>query len=599
MAKSPITSKVDLPTCTIMIDGTEINQAYGVMSIYIEKAINKISFAKVVIIDGDPAAENFEISESADFEPGKGIKIKLGYHSTETDAFDGVITAQKIKVVSYEHKVSSQLIISCHDKAVKMKAVRKSENFKDKKDSEVISSLISNAGGLTSVVTATTYSHGNLIQYNCTDWDFLLARADANGMIVINDAAKLTVEVPNVSSPDVLDINYGANVIDFQAEMDSRHQVTSAEYQSWDGTQLKLLKGTGVEPSTNAHGNITGKKLSEVSGSPKQAITTSAPEDTTLLKAWADFTLLRSRLSKIKGSVSFVGSTEPAPGKLINLAGFGARFNGSAYISSVIHELSAGFWKTTVGFGLDQNMHTDRLGISGAGAIGLLPEISGLHVGKVKKIDADPKGEYRVQVDIPFVEDSGDGIWARLTHPYASSDVGMYFYPEVGAEVILGFLNNDPRFGVIVGSLYGKKNKPPYTPESTNKDKAIVTKSKLKITFNDTDKTIVIETPGGQKTTLDDKTNSVKIEDTNSNSIKLDKDGITLDSGKDIKLVASGKVSITPTGNAEIKATGDVSLAGNNVKAKANIGATIEGTATAELKASGQVTVKGAMVMIN
>ncbi len=604
MAKSPITSKVDLPTCTIMIEGTEINQAYGVMSIYIEKAINMISFARVVINDGDPAVENFKISESADFEPGKLIKIKLGYHSTETVAFDGVITAQKIKVVSYEHKVSSQLIISCYDKAVKLKAIRKSDNFKDKKDSEVISSIISNAGNLTSAVTETTYSHGNLIQYNCTDWDFLLARADANGMIVINEAAKLTVEKPVFSGDGVLDINYGSNVIDFQGELDSRYQATGAEYQSWDGTLLKLSKGTGVEPATvepaiNAHGNITGKKLSEVLGSPKQAITTSAPEDASLLKAWADFTLLRSRLAKIRGSVTFVGSTDPVPGKLINLEGFGARFNGKAYISSVIHELSEGFWKTTVGFGLDQNMHTDRLGISGGGAMNLLPEISGLHIGTVKKIDADPKGEYRVQVDIPFVEDSGDGIWARLTHPYASADVGMYFYPEVGDEVILGFLNSDPRFGVIVGSLYGKKNKPPYTPDSTNKDKAIVTKSKLKITFNDTDKTIVIETPGGQKATLDDKSNSVKIEDSNNNSIKLDKDGITLDSGKDIKLVASGKVSITPTGNAEIKATGDVSLAGNNVKAKANIGATIEGTATAELKASGQVTVKGAIVMIN
>lgn len=598
MATSPLTSKVDLPTFTILVDGAEINQAYGVKSIYIEKSINKISYAKIVLFDGDPATENFDISESADFEPGKALKIKLGYHSTEADAFEGVITAQKIKVMSYVHKVSSQLIITCHDKAFKMTTVRKSDNFKDKKDSDVISSLIA-AAGLTATVTATTYQHANLIQYNCTDWDFLLSRADANGMVVINDAAKVTVAAPDFSTADVLDINYGSNVIDFQGEMDTRHQVASAAFQSWDGTQLKLITGTGVEPSVNAHGNITGKKLSETAGSPAVATTTSAPEDTSMLKAWASANLLRSRLARIKGTVTFVGSTTPSPGKLINLAGFGARFNGSAYISSVIHDVSDGSWKTSVGFGLDHTMYTDSTGIAGSGAMGLLPAISGLHIGKVKKIDTDPNGEYRVQVDVPVIEESGDGIWARLTNPYASSSVGMYFYPEVGDEVVLGFLNNDPRFAVIVGSLYGKKNKPPYTPESTNKDKGIVTKSKMKISFNETDKTITIETPGGQKATLDDKSKSIVMKDSNGNSITMDDGGITLKSGADIKLVATGKVALTPTGNAEIKATGDVTMAGNNVNAKANIALSVQGTASAELKASGTVTVKGAMVMIN
>ncbi len=598
MGKSPLNSKVDLPTFKILVDGNEIKESYGVKSIYIEKAINKISFAKIVLFDGNPADEKFEISESTDFEPGKAIKIKLGYHNTEEDAFEGVVTAQNIEVKSYAHKISSQLIITCHDKSFKMTLARKSANFKDKKDSEVISSLISEYG-LTKTVGATTYKHANLIQYNCTDWDFMLSRADANGLVIINDAGKLDINKPVVSGSEVLDINYGTNVIDFEGAMDSRLQLDSVTFNSWDGTQLKLNSGVGTEPSANSQGNITAKKLAEAGDKPKIETTTSAPEDASLLKEWANTHLLHARLAKIKGKVTFAGSTEVNPGKLIKLEGFGARFNGTAYVSKVVHELSEGIWKTEAGFGLDHKTFTDNGQISGPGAFGLLPEISGIHIGKVKQIDTDPNGEYRILVDVPVIKESGDGIWARLSNPYASSDVGMYFYPEVGDEVVLGFLNNDPRFAIIMGSLYGKKNKPPYTPDDKNKNKAIVTKSKMKVIFDEDKKIITVETPGGQKVTLDDDAKSLKLEDQNDNSIKLDDGGITLTSSKDIKLTAKGNISISATGNAEISSKGDVSIKGNNINSKANIALSAQGSASAELKASGNVTVKGAMVMIN
>jgi Rhs element Vgr protein len=598
MAKSPIHSKIDLPTYTILVDGEAINESYGVKSIYIEKAINKVSFAKVILFDGDPAEENFDISESADFEPGKEIKIKLGYHNTEEDVFEGVITSQNIEVKSYSHKIISQLTVTSYDKAFKMTSVRKSTNFKDKKDNEVLTSLI-NDYGLSKTVAATSYKHSNLIQYNCSDWDFMLSRADANGFIVINEAGKLSINKPEVSGSEVLNLNYGTNIIDFHGEMDSRNQVDGVTINSWDGTQLKLNSGVGTEPTVNSQGNITAKKLAETADKQKIEISTSAPEDSSLLKEWANTHLLHARLAKIRGFVSFTGSSEVNPGKLIKLEGFGARFNGTAFVSRIVHELSEGFWKTEAGFGLEPKTFTDNGTISGPEAIGLLPAISGLHIGKVKQIDSDPDGEYRVLVDVPVIKETGDGIWARLSNMYASNDIGIYFYPEVGDEVILGFLNNDPRFGIILGSLYGKKNKPPFTPDDKNQNKGIITKSKMKVTFDEEKKIIIIETPGGQKVTLDDENKALSLEDQNDNIIKLSDSGISLSSKKDITITAKGKLSLTATGNIELSSKGDVSTKGNNINSKANIALSAQGSASAELKASGNVTLKGAMVMIN
>jgi len=303
-------------------------------------------------------------------------------------------------------------------------------------------------------------------------------------------------------------------------------------------------------------------------------------------------------LSKIRGFVSFIGNSSPLVGKLLNLSGFSPHFNGDAYLTKVIHTLEDGFWKTEAGFGMQPKTFTDEGTIQGPSALGLLPGISGVHIGKVKKIDTDPAGEYRVQVEVPFIEDTGEGLWARLGQMNASSSYGFYFFPDIGDEVILSFINNDPRFAVIIGSLYGKKNKPPFTPDAENKDKAIITKSELKLTFEDVKKIITIETPGGQKITLDDEGKSLKLEDQNDNSVLLDDKGITFDSGKDLILKSSGKITLTSGGATEIDSGADLKAEGTNISLKASAKVGLEG-ATAEVKSSGNVDVKGGMINLN
>ena len=140
--------------------------------------------------------------------------------------------------------------------------------------------------GLTKSVATTTFKHPNLVQYNCSDWDFILARADANAMVVINEDAKLTIAAPVVSGSAVLDLNFGIDIIDFSADMDSINQLSKVEFQSWDSKKLSLVKSSSTEPAVNAM-DITGKKLAAVVKNPELAINTSAPEDSNLLKSWA------------------------------------------------------------------------------------------------------------------------------------------------------------------------------------------------------------------------------------------------------------------------------------------------------------------------
>ena len=156
-----------------------------------------------------------------------------------------------------------------------------------------------------------------------------------------------------------------------------------------------------------------------------------------------------------------------------------------------------------------------------------------------------------------------------------------------------------PAHPVILGSIYGAKHKPPYEYTAENNTKALVTRKKLKIEFDEEKKIITVSTPGNNKVELNDDGESVTLTDANGNEVKMDKDGISLSSAKDIKLSAKGNITMDATMKLSGSAKQDASLEGLNVTVQGKMGATVKGNATAELSASGQTTVKGAMVMIN
>jgi uncharacterized protein involved in type VI secretion and phage assembly len=268
-------------------------------------------------------------------------------------------------------------------------------------------------------------------------------------------------------------------------------------------------------------------------------------------------------------------------------------------VTAVRHELYDGNWLTDVEFGLSPQWFTQRDDIVAPSAAGLLPGVEGLQIGVVMKLDEDPEGEYRIQVSTPVMAAATDGVWARLAKFYASDSVGAFFLPEIGDEVILGYINNDPSFPVILGSVYSSKRKPAYTPAAANDTKAIVTRCKHKIEFDEKDKIITITTPGANEVILSDKDKSIQLLDENGNKVELTPSGISLSSPKDIKLTAKGGIELDAVNAVSITSKADVKSQGLNIACSAQVGFTAKGAATAELSATGQTTVKGAMVMIN
>lgn len=157
---------------------------------------------------------------------------------------------------------------------------------------------------------------------------------------------------------------------------------------------------------------------------------------------------------------------------------------------------------------------------------------------------ADPDGQGRVRVRLPWMIDSAGGsyeAWCRLVTPMAGPDRGVWFVPDPEDEVAVVFEGGDPRRPFVIGGLWNGTDQPPETMDSDNNIRSIVSRSGIRITMDDTDGSVglTLETPGGQRVELLDSGPSATIEDSSGNRVVLEAGGITIESSAKVTVSAS------------------------------------------------------------
>mgnify|MGYP002559996154 CR=1 FL=1 len=591
MADSPSKYADRTLAWTVYVDGNPLDGLFGLVSARIRLELNRIGKATLCFNAGDMDAQTFDESDSDNFKPGCAIRIDAGDLNDQKTLFEGIIMQTGIRIGGNRRSV---MVVECRDIAWPATQGRHNRIFEKKKDSEMISEVLSAYGSVS--VDGTDYQHPEMVQYYCSDWDFARSRADACGMFILAAGSAIKVFKPDAGASPVLTVTWGNDLIALDCGLSAGDQFSGFDAVSWNPAEQKQVKASASAPSLNSQGDVAAGDLSP-DGS--MLLQTDAPTDSAVLKTWADSLALRSGLARYRGKVTFLGAAEVVPGCVIELKGLGKRFDGNAFIGSVTHIIERNVWTTEAGIGMDPRSITDEPDVTSPPAAGFLPGMEGIHTAVVRKLDGDPDGKRRIQVELPWLEGENKLLWARFSSMYGSNEAGVFCPPETDDEVVVGFVDNNPAHPVILGSLYGDKHVPPYEYAAENNMKAFVSREKLKIELDEEKKIITVSTPGNNKVELNDDGKSVILSDANGNEVKMDKDGISLSSVKDIKLMAKGNIALDATMKLTATAQQDVSIEGLNVTAQGKMGATVKGNASAELSASGQLTVKAAMVMIN
>lgn len=584
----------DRITFTIEIDEQAVSSELQITSVLINRQINRIPSARISILDGETNISDFVISNQETFIPGKELTVKAGDSGDEEQIFKGIITSHRLKV---RPGGRSQLLVEARDAAFKMTLNPKNALFEEVTDSDIIEEVLGNYSDLTPDVETTEATHLRMVQHRATDWDFILARARANGKVLFVSDGELKIAAPTVNDTPAVTLTYGANVMELDLEMDSRYQAAAMKTKAWSHADQEIVEAEAVDPDSPEQGNIDAAALAEAAGSQEVELYDSGQADETALQAWADARLNWQRLARIRGSIRFKGNAEILPGMTVELAGFGDRFNGNAFVSGIRHEFYHGGWTSDIAIGLPESLFPDIR--ESCFQTELLPAISGLHVGKVLQLQDDPDGAERILVHIPMITPDGTGLWARWASVDAGNGRGFVWRPEIDDEVVVGFLGGDPRSPVVLGGLHSAANPAPIEASDDNFEKGYVSSSEMRFHFDDDKKIITIETPGGHQLLLDEDDSSIRIVELNGNSMTMNGDGVTMDSPGDFIVTCSGNATIEAGGNIELTASGDLTLNGTNVTVEAGASATVSGSAGAELSSGGQTKVEGSLVMIN
>ena len=217
MPESPIKNAGGVVENVLFCNGKALPTSTIIRSADIDYRINSIPKATIVIEDGDKTAGSFDLCESDLLKPGTEIELKAGY-STQMDAvFKGIIVRVGISISS-EGKSCTK--IECRHKAIALTCSRYNANYLNKTDDYIINDICSKYGvKISSSIKGST--HKEILQYHCTDWDFIMTRAEANGCWMIADQKGISVEPIAAKGKTELSLTWGKDIIDFNATIDA------------------------------------------------------------------------------------------------------------------------------------------------------------------------------------------------------------------------------------------------------------------------------------------------------------------------------------------------------------------------------------------
>ena len=167
----------------------------------------------------------------------------------------------------------------------------------------------------------------------------------------------------------------------------------------------------------------------------------------------------------------------------------------------------------------------------------------------------DPGGLNRIQVRVyntDGITDQDGAMWARVVVPFAGSNRGAFFIPDVGDEVLVVYLSGDARFPVVLGGLWNGADKAPdsFGGSGDSVDRWTITGkagTKIAIIEDSTGPTIQFTTPGQLSGKMTDSGGgSIEFTDSMQTSVKIDTSGVTVNAPTaEVQITAASSVSIT------------------------------------------------------
>ncbi len=284
---------------------------------------------------------------------GAPIKVAVGYGDLArlTTLISGVITEI---TTSFTEGSTPELAVSGYDNMFPMTLGKKSRNWKDAADSDVVSQ-IAGEYNLTTDIEATKAKHAQIEQNQESDFEFTKKLAGRNHF-EFYIAHKNRQDVFRFGSPrdrddGVVTLGWGKGLLSFKPEANLAAQVSAVEVYGWDPQQKKAIVGkavageeSGKDPRRKSAGEIVKSALGKTPTlQVRQPVFTEAEAKQRALA------ILNDHAKKfLTGEAECVGLPDVLPDRNITLTNLGEKFSKTYYVQQTIHKVDSSGYRTRV-----------------------------------------------------------------------------------------------------------------------------------------------------------------------------------------------------------------------------------------------------------
>ena len=516
--------------------------------------------------------------EDDTFREGKKVEILAGEPPLP------ILTARIAALEPDLNQDLPRLVVRGFDLSHKLYRGKQRRSFNNVTDADLARQLAQESGLRPGTIDDTPGApHEYVFQNNQTNAEFLHSRAKRLGFELFVEDDALNFRRPP-SGGETVRLAWGEALRSFRARMSTSEQVNEVTVKGWDMRQKAKVEGRATRGNGSPQIGISqpGADLARTAwGEAKIAIVDQFVRSPSEAEVLAQATLDELSSAFVEAEGTCDGNAAVKPGKQVEIAGVGSRFNGKYYVTSVIHE-----WNLTQGL----RTHFVISGRNPKDVWSLLDESAppqtnlGLVVGIVTN-NNDPEGLMRVRVRFPWLSDSDESAWARVASPMAGNGRGFMILPEIDDEVIVQFEHGDIHRPYVVGAVWNGVDAPPISQASALDGSGQVNKRIFKSRSGHT--IMLDDTDGAEEITIVDKTGSNKIVlHSPDNSLQIKVQG-------DLTIEAQGKITLKATTGLDISSSNSLSIKGMN--------SILEGTGGMTVKngAGGQIAINGPTVSIN
>lgn len=282
------------------------------------------------------------------FAFGSPVEISLGYQDTKSLRLmhRGIVSSVQ---TSFPPSGLPQINVSGYDLTYPMTKGKRSRNWENKKDSDVVAQ-VAREYGLNAVTPDTLVEHPKIEQSQESDFQFLEKLAKRNGRELYAFDRDLNFRPPANDEAAGVTLEWGKGLVSFAPEINIAEQVSGIEVRGWDVKAKKEIVGvaaSGDEPGRDS-GRRSGAEFVKVicrhSGELKVRVPVySKQEAERRAKA-----MLKERSELlVQGGGESVGLPELLAGTNVELRGLGQMFSKTYYVQQSTHTLDASGYRTT------------------------------------------------------------------------------------------------------------------------------------------------------------------------------------------------------------------------------------------------------------